>query len=163
MTKEGGVLVVAACALGVIGLLDLDDIMPLRPCPSYARSPLLLGPLSAHFTSATFTMLGYLHQHPIFPALSMYLRTTNHNPTGRPGHQTYILAFQKEIYIYIYAWVRSTTSIFKNGCMNCAVRVHILVIGDIIQISVMWTVMSVYKHEKCHVNRLLRDNLRFND
>lgn len=82
MTKEFGLLLVL-CALfgvrgvtGVMGLCDLGEIIVLRP---YAPllPPLLLGPFSAHFSSACFTMRGYLEKHPTFPALCMYLWDNN--------------------------------------------------------------------------------------
>jgi hypothetical protein len=52
-----------------IGFLDLEVMLPL---PN-ALSPALLGPFSAHLSSACFTSLGYPEQHPTIPALLMYL------------------------------------------------------------------------------------------
>lgn len=73
MTKEGGVA--GACCLDGVarptGLRDLDT-MTLLP---YLLSPLLLAPLSAHFSSCCFTTDGYPKQHPTFPALCMYLHS----------------------------------------------------------------------------------------
>jgi hypothetical protein len=52
-----------------IGFLDLEVMLPW---PN-ALSPALLGPFSAHLSSACFTSLGYPEQHPTIPALLMYL------------------------------------------------------------------------------------------
>lgn len=71
MTKECSLLLpIAWGLLGVIGLLDVEFATPLWPYDLL----LLLGPFSAHITSACFIVAEYLQlQHPTFPALSMYL------------------------------------------------------------------------------------------
>lgn len=77
MTKEFGLLLELAIVglLGGIGLLDVD-IISLR---LQALSPLLLGPISAHLSSACLAVLGQLEkQHPTSPALCMYLMDQLH-------------------------------------------------------------------------------------